>query len=501
MAASTVIGAMTVNVNANTKDFARKMASAARQVKATQSKIKAYSSEMDKAIAVNQKAFARKRFVVPVKRAGDELDKTAKKAFKLSKAAKVASAAFAVIGSYVSLRSIRRIAETLGETAKELDKFQKTTQKLGVSSEGLGGLHLAAKMTGVSIETMNMALQRMTRRVAEAAKGTGEAKGALKELGIDAKQLMQLPLEVQFREISLAMESVGTRADRVRLAMKLFDSEGVALVNTLDLGEKGMAALAAESIILGQSVSGENLVKVTKMNDQLSKLLLAFSGKKNELLITIAPAATTAIEGLLQLAKYQGTKGGGYDLGASTLFKVWGIFNPGVAEFNQRVNAGGRSGVMARAQRANAAKQARVEEDLIRDAMNEKGFAKLRREKVERAEGKFLNRFAKGVQDTIGGKAITGNGIFDKARWYGRGVMFRANRLKRFERPEEEPGVKKRSSNNILERGTAEAFNALRANLGGKEDQQLKLAQKGVEQRDTLIDVFKRVVFPQTASI
>ena len=81
-----------------------------------------------------------------------------------------------------------------------------------------------------------MAMQRFTRRAAEAAQGTGEAKGAIRELGLDAQKLQKLPLDDQMKVLADAFGNVQNESDKLRIAFKLFDSEGAALVNTLALG-------------------------------------------------------------------------------------------------------------------------------------------------------------------------------------------------------------------------------------------------------------------------
>jgi hypothetical protein len=116
---------------------------------------------------------------------------------------------------------------------KTSDALAKTADKLGLTTQALSGLQLAAELSGVDIRKMQMGLQRMTRRVSEAAKGTGEAKDAIKELGLDAKKLNTLSPDKMFVEIAKAMGQIANQGDRVRLAFKLFDSEGVDLVNTL----------------------------------------------------------------------------------------------------------------------------------------------------------------------------------------------------------------------------------------------------------------------------
>ena len=65
----------------------------------------------------------------------------------------------------------------IANSLKATDTLSKTAQKIGTTTEALSALQYAGGITGVEINTMNMALQRFTRRTAEAAVGTGEAKG------------------------------------------------------------------------------------------------------------------------------------------------------------------------------------------------------------------------------------------------------------------------------------------------------------------------------------
>ena len=45
-----------------------------------------------------------------------------------------------------------------------VDSLQKTADKIGTTTQSLSKLHYAAGLTGVSVETLNMASQRFTRR-------------------------------------------------------------------------------------------------------------------------------------------------------------------------------------------------------------------------------------------------------------------------------------------------------------------------------------------------
>lgn len=198
------------------------------------------------------------------KKSAGSMAKDAKAAFSsmrenAAQAAKYVTAAAAAMGTLA--------AATIRTQGQVIDQLAKTSDKLGVNIEELQALRYAAELTGVSQQTLDMALQRMTRRLAEAAQGTGEAKDALKELGLDAQALANMSPDEQFRAIADAMEGVTNQGDRVRLAMRLFDSEGVALVNTLAGGSKQLDEFSQQLDSMGGKLSRVDAAKVEQMND------------------------------------------------------------------------------------------------------------------------------------------------------------------------------------------------------------------------------------------
>jgi len=192
------------------------------------------------------------------------------------------------------------------KSAQAGDQLAKTADKLGVTTEALSALQYAGELTGVSIQTTNMALQRMTRRLAEAAQGTGEAKGAIKELGLDAKTLAAQSPDQAFRTISEAMKGVDTQSDKVRLAMKLFDSEGVALVNTMTLGADGLDKMRAEADALGITLSRVDAAKMEAANDAMFKAGQVGTAFGNRITTELAPIVSGLAEEFLGVAKEAG---------------------------------------------------------------------------------------------------------------------------------------------------------------------------------------------------
>ena len=276
----------------------------------------------DKALgAVRKRLGAVGRSVDRLKKRFPNLSAVAGGAFKKIASGLKSVAKFAGIAS-VATAGI--FAVMIKSSMSAIDNLGKTARKIGVTTEALASMRYAAKLTGVETATMDMALQRFTRRAAEAAKGTGEAKGALKELRLDARELVKLPLEEQMQALAGAFEEVETDADKVRLAMKLFDSEGVALVNTLGLGKEGLIELAEEADNLGIVLSGSAVQGVEDANDEFTRLGTLFKGIKDNVTAALAPALGTLADTLKNkvLTAIKETDGGVAQFGRNLAIKI-----------------------------------------------------------------------------------------------------------------------------------------------------------------------------------
>ena len=191
------------------------------------------------------------------------------------------------------------------------DALGKMADKIGIGTAQLGGLRYAAELTGVATNVLDMGLQRMVRRVSEAAAGTGAAKNALIELGLSAEALNNLSPDEQFRAIADAMEGVAGQGEKVRLAMSLFDTEGVALVNTLKGGSAALKAMEQEAERLGLRLSG-NLVKgVEKANDAMTKLGNYVTNVFHRAVAELSPLIETITNSLMAWFQLKVDKAGG----------------------------------------------------------------------------------------------------------------------------------------------------------------------------------------------
>lgn len=193
-------------------------------------------------------------------------------------------------GLYGTAKAARAARDAFLEYLATYDQMAKVGRKLGIATEALGGLRHAAEQTaGVSTGVFDTAMQRMVRRVAEAAHGTGEAVNALRDLRLDARQLAAMSPDMQFLAIADAMRSVDTQGDRVRLTMKLFDTEGVALVNTLTEGSDKLRDFMREASRLGIAPDSATTGAVEAFNDQMDRTRKVWQGVRAEINATFLP--------------------------------------------------------------------------------------------------------------------------------------------------------------------------------------------------------------------
>jgi uncharacterized protein Yka (UPF0111/DUF47 family) len=218
----------------------------------------------------------------------DQAEKKSKSLSNTLKKVGVAAAAF------IGVNFIKNLANAT-------DQIGKFSTRLNVSTEALSELKFAAEQSGVGFNQLTLALQRSTRRIAEAAAGTGEAKAALEELGLSASELNKLSPDKQLEEIAGALEKVENQSDKVRLAFKLFDSEGVGILQTLEKGKQGLKDYREEARKLGLSFSEESVKGAEEFNDVLNKLSSVVKALLVPIFGTLAGVLNIILETVLTL--------------------------------------------------------------------------------------------------------------------------------------------------------------------------------------------------------
>jgi len=183
----------------------------------------------------------------------------------------VGSLQTAVVG-VIGSAALGGLVKTLADVS---DRLGKTSARLGISAEDLQKLGFAAEQSGIEVGTLEMALQRFTRRAADSAKdGTGPAQQAFDALGISitrADGTLKDNISL-LKEVADGFQGTESQAEKVRLAFKLFDSEGVKLVNLLQQGGGALDAFGDQLESVNGVITDRSISASEQLNDRFNIL-------------------------------------------------------------------------------------------------------------------------------------------------------------------------------------------------------------------------------------
>lgn len=197
-----------------------------------------------------------------------------------------------LLGPFALGLSAAGILQFARHSIQSADALAKTADKLGLNINLLQELRFAAQRTGVEQGTLDMAMQRFTRRVAEAAQGSGELKDTLIAYGIAVRDAngQARSTEAVLNDLANAIKNASSDGERLRIAFKAFDSEGAALVNTLKNGSAGLNELREEARRLGVVLDQDLARQAEVMNDALTDIYSTISTKLTGAFISLSGA-------------------------------------------------------------------------------------------------------------------------------------------------------------------------------------------------------------------
>ena len=254
------------------------------------------------------------------------VDKLAKTKERLAKAAKkiaggigVAVKRVAQLGAVAAGAAVAGLSALTAKGLQNVDMLKKTADKIGVTTEALAGLQLAAEQTGVANTTLDKALIRLGKSVGDAKYGLTTAKYAFEQLGLSWQELEKLAPDEQFKKVAEAMKGVEHQSDRLKIAQDLLGGKGVALLNTMKLGAAGLEDYQKKAEVLGLTVSGPAAAGVESFNDSLDLVKKTVKGAANQLAVSLAPALQLVTDWFYKMLESAGGIKGVFEIATTAL--------------------------------------------------------------------------------------------------------------------------------------------------------------------------------------
>lgn len=194
------------------------------------------------------------------------------------------------ISAFKTLLAGAFLASYFSGIAVAADRVNDLSNRFKISSEVLSSYNLVASEVGLETESIAKALQMLGKNSVEAASGTGAAREAFNQLGIDAAKFKELGLDQQFQVVAERMQGITNPAERVNIAMAVMGKSGAEMLQAMELGGDGLQKMRDEADRLGITLSQTQARDIGGMMDALGRLSLTFKGIGQDLLGLLAPA-------------------------------------------------------------------------------------------------------------------------------------------------------------------------------------------------------------------
>lgn len=183
-----------------------------------------------------------------------------------------------VFAGFTAAGGISRLASAMSDAIPAASKLAKTADKVGVSIEDLQRLRFGFGLAGIDQGQGDTALQRFSRRIAQAAAGSGELYEIVKQNGVALREQdgsMRSNVDI-LRDYAELIKNAGSEQDRLLLAFKAFDTEGAGLVNALKGGSDGLDQLMTKINDAGGTLDSSLAREAERIEDEFATMWQSF---------------------------------------------------------------------------------------------------------------------------------------------------------------------------------------------------------------------------------
>ena len=181
-------------------------------------------------------------------------------------------------------------------SAERIDALAKSADRLGITTQSLAGLRLAADESGSSAEQLESAMARLTKTVGDAAAGSTSARESITRLGLTTSQLVAARPDEQFKLVADAINRLDTQGKKTTATFDIFGKGALGLANTIALGSAGLDKATEDAANLGLAISRVDAAKVEEANDAFGRIGKVIQGVFDTITVRLAPFITAIAE-------------------------------------------------------------------------------------------------------------------------------------------------------------------------------------------------------------
>ncbi|MDD3393782.1 MAG: hypothetical protein PHG19_03960 [Anaerotignum sp.] len=225
--------------------------------------------------------------------------------FKGSLAAGIATAGIKALAD--GLKSlVGALKDTVVGTAQYADDIATLSVQTGISTDKLQEYNYMTGLADVELETITGSMSKLTKNMATAQKGTGDAAAAFEALGVSVKDKATGELrdnEDVFGDVINKLGEMTNETERDAAAMAIFGKSAQDLNPLITLGADGFNNLAQEAKDMGYVLDEDALGSMLAVADAMDRTERAADTIKNQISTQLAPVITELTDSFIAWAQ------------------------------------------------------------------------------------------------------------------------------------------------------------------------------------------------------
>jgi hypothetical protein len=186
----------------------------------------------------------------------------------------------AALGAYAA-----GIAAVMSSTANAASAARRSAQETGTTTDAIQELHFAAEASGMSADSLDHALMRLSRTAYEASHGSAEARRTLWQLGVSAYDSTgQLrTTDDMLLQMSRRFSTMPDGMRKTAMAQKVFGRSGAELIPFLNKGAEGIDELRVKAREYGVVLDTDTIAAAKEWKLANHELEASLTGLKYEI--------------------------------------------------------------------------------------------------------------------------------------------------------------------------------------------------------------------------
>lgn len=286
-----------------------KIANQQAAVNSTEKALNDYERELQQ-VGEAEKAAAKNGTTVEqeLKNVGKAADEASKETGKASEGFTVMKGVMANLvtqGIQLAAKALKDLGKEMVQSVKDAaafaDNINTLAKQTGLGTKELQEFTYMSSIIDVSVETMSGSMAKLTRNMANAQKGTGDAKKAFEALGITVTNTdgsLRSNQDV-FQEAIAALGKMENETQRDAYAMQIFGRSAQDLNPLIEAGADTIAELTKEAHNMGYVMDQETLDNLNEVQDSFDRFGTVLDGAKRNLVSALGPGLVDILSPLI----------------------------------------------------------------------------------------------------------------------------------------------------------------------------------------------------------